>query len=176
MPYVGCPRCDLTVYSAARFARVDECPGCGASLRSRPGSFDGHGRLDWRLPRDPASAGAARRAVDELSHRLQPTLLADLRLLVSELVTNSVQHGPPNGASPIRLHLSISTGSVRAEVLDGGSGFIPARTGPAPDARSGWGLDLVEQLADRWGVTGPPGTRVWVELDRRRFERVDGLR
>ncbi len=37
MPYVVCPTCDLTVYSAAKVSTVDECPRCGTML-GRTGS------------------------------------------------------------------------------------------------------------------------------------------
>ena len=39
---------------------------------------------------------------------------------------------------------------------------------PPPDdplRASGWGLVLVEELADRWGVDHDPRTRVWFEMD-----------
>ncbi len=123
MPYVSCQRCGVTVYSAARFSGVDECPGCRAALGSGPKWFESSQSTDRLLACDPESVGAARDAVDELSARLQPDLLADLRLLVSELVTNSVEHGPRKSGKPIGLRLSISNASVRAEVRDGGCGF-----------------------------------------------------
>ena len=39
MPYLHCPECRLTVYSAARFSTVDTCPRCGASLDRAPRSL-----------------------------------------------------------------------------------------------------------------------------------------
>jgi anti-sigma regulatory factor (Ser/Thr protein kinase) len=58
---------------------------------------------------------------------------------------------------------------VRIEVSDGGAGFVPPKR-PAPrlDAEEpgGWGLVLVDRLADRWGVARDEGTSVWFELDR----------
>jgi endogenous inhibitor of DNA gyrase (YacG/DUF329 family) len=33
MPYVTCPTCDTSVYTAARFSTTDECPQCGTALR-----------------------------------------------------------------------------------------------------------------------------------------------
>jgi hypothetical protein len=56
---------------------------------------------------------------------------------------------------------------VRVEVDDPGSGFEPRAPEPDPTKASGWGLYLVDELADRWGV-GPGsrgGTRIWFELD-----------
>ncbi len=126
--------------------------------------------LTRRFPSDPSSIRAARRAVDELSAWLQPVLLADLRLLVSELVANSVEHGPQRGGRTIRLRVSIGEERVRAEVEDDGCGFIPMASLPPAEAPSGRGLYFVEELAAAWGVTSADGTRVWFELDRERFE------
>ena len=39
MPYLHCPECRLTVYSAARFSTLDTCPRCGASLEGAPRSL-----------------------------------------------------------------------------------------------------------------------------------------
>ena len=35
MPYVICPACGLTTYSAALWSSVDACPRCGRDLPSR---------------------------------------------------------------------------------------------------------------------------------------------
>jgi len=104
--------------------------------------------------------------VDNLSGRLQPDLLADLRLLVSELVSNSVEHGQPGDGTPIGLQISISNERIRIEVRDGGNGFTPPPSPPVLGAHSGRGLYLVDQIADRWGVAGRHSTSVWVEFDR----------
>jgi anti-sigma regulatory factor (Ser/Thr protein kinase) len=87
-----------------------------------------------------------------------------LRLLVTELVTNSVKH---TGASTVVLKVLVRSRAVTTEVIDAGPGFDPGETaGPAPD-HTGWGLFLVERLAERWGVTqNGEGTKVWFELRR----------
>jgi anti-sigma regulatory factor (Ser/Thr protein kinase) len=89
-------------------------------------------------------------------------LHSDVRLLVSELVTNSVRHaGQPAGA-PLRITAAAVDGVVRIEVKDQGHGPVRRR---APDRRSGgFGLHLVERLAARWGVNHEHGTCVWFEL------------
>jgi anti-sigma regulatory factor (Ser/Thr protein kinase) len=86
----------------------------------------------------------------------------DVRLLVSELVTNSVRHaGQPAGA-PVRISAASVDGVVRIEVHDQGQGRVRRR---APDRRAGGlGLHLVERLAARWGVNHENGTCVWFEL------------
>jgi hypothetical protein len=56
--------------------------------------------------------------------------------------------------------------SLRIEVCDNGRGFEVAEPDPNPARPSGWGLYLVRELADRWGVEQNHQTRVWFELDR----------
>ena len=86
-----------------------------------------------------------------------------MRLLVSELVTNSVRHvtGSPQ---PVVLAVLIGAGAIRVEVRDGGAGFEPGKPEPR-GADGGFGLFLVERMASRWGVDTADGTRVWFELD-----------
>jgi anti-sigma regulatory factor (Ser/Thr protein kinase) len=89
-----------------------------------------------------------------------------LRLLVSELVTNSVRHAAANDA-PVALSLRIAQRTVRVEVHDGGHGFDPGTPTPrsADAGYGGYGLFLVERMASRWGVNTGAGTMVWFELD-----------
>ena len=86
-----------------------------------------------------------------------------LRLLVSELVTNSVRH-VAGSEKPVKLAVRIAGGKIRVEVHDGGAGFAPGRPEPR-GADGGFGLFLVERMASRWGVETRDGTRVWFELD-----------
>jgi anti-sigma regulatory factor (Ser/Thr protein kinase) len=115
------------------------------------------------IPRDIQAPATARAAVRRLEDRLAPDLVEDVTLLVSELVTNGIKYG---GEGVIRLEIEApAPGNVRVEVVDQGVGFLPvARTRPRTEA-GGWGLHLVEQLADRWGVH-EGSTHVWFEIDR----------
>ncbi|MFD7303211.1 ATP-binding protein [Streptomyces pharetrae] len=98
----------------------------------------------WGLPLDPA------------------------RLIVAELAANAAVHGKVPGRS-FRLGLAVTgCGVLRIEVTDAKGECVPRRRDAAPDpAESGYGLLLVEELADRWGVRlGPvPCKTVWAELD-----------
>jgi anti-sigma regulatory factor (Ser/Thr protein kinase) len=120
--------------------------------------------LSLHLDRSPEAAAKARRGLANLRGDLDPPLMETLRLLVTELVTNSVRH---TGAPSVRLKVLVGSRVVLTEVTDAGPGFDPAETGsPGPD-NTGWGLFLVERLAERWGVTkNGHGTRVWFELRR----------
>jgi anti-sigma regulatory factor (Ser/Thr protein kinase) len=83
-------------------------------------------------------------------------------LLVSELVTNSVRHaGQPAGA-PVHIRAAPVERGVRVEVEDQGHG--PVRRRSSGDDDGGFGLCLVERLAERWGVDHAGGTCVWFEL------------
>jgi anti-sigma regulatory factor (Ser/Thr protein kinase) len=112
------------------------------------------------LPRSPRAPGQARDALTSLN-ALDAELLGDAKLLVSELVTNSVKYG---GDGPVRLIVRYEdSGRLRIEVVDRGGGFVPiARDRPATDV-GGWGLHLVQELTDRWGVY-EGSTHVWFEL------------
>jgi anti-sigma regulatory factor (Ser/Thr protein kinase) len=126
-------------------------------------------RFEVDLPRDLDSAAAARHAVDQLSGRLPEDQLGDVRLLVSELVTNSLRHAELGPEDRIALVLRVDDATVRVEVADPGKGFVYAGPATDPDDVDGWGLYLVETLSDRWGVDkddGGDATRVWFELDR----------
>ena len=51
------------------------------------------------------------------------------------------------------------------EVADSGEGFDPESAPRGPGEPGGWGLYLVEQIADAWGIRPTaPGTCVWFEL------------
>jgi anti-sigma regulatory factor (Ser/Thr protein kinase) len=120
--------------------------------------------LHLRLPPDPEAAGAARHALDRLQGRLRPELLEDVRLLVSELVTNSVRHARLNPDGWITLRVDASASSLRIDVIDPGPGFEVRSVEPSIYQTSGWGLFLVDRIADRWGVERGKLTRVWFEL------------
>ena len=78
--------------------------------------------------------------------------LEALRLLVSELVTNSVRHAGLGERGCIQLSVRVSDGVVYAVVSNPGKYFDARPVRPAPEQTSGWGLYLVDQVATRWGV------------------------
>jgi anti-sigma regulatory factor (Ser/Thr protein kinase) len=116
------------------------------------------------IDRDLRAPTMARRAVEQFGERIDPSIVPDVRLLVSELITNSVKYG---GDGQVQLILtSEHPQHVHVEVVDQGEGFIPtARDRPKTEA-GGWGLHLVEVLTRRWGVR-EGSTHVWFEIDRR---------
>ena len=107
---------------------------------------------------------AARRMVIAPDDAVPATVREDVLLLVTELVTNSVKHAR---ADSVVLRVLVGRKAVWTEVADEGPGFDPADAQSADQQRPGWGLFLVERLADRWGVKhAGRSTKVWFELRR----------
>jgi anti-sigma regulatory factor (Ser/Thr protein kinase) len=122
------------------------------------------GTLELTLPAEPESVAEARtRVCDALEPYLANGESETLKLLVSEVVTNAVKHG--DSTHPVQLHAHWNA-EVRIEVCDHGEGFTPAPRNGALDEPGGFGLYLVGQLADRWGVETDDGTTVWFVLRR----------
>jgi anti-sigma regulatory factor (Ser/Thr protein kinase) len=123
-------------------------------------------RYEVDLARDPDSPAEARRALGEVSDHLTPRRLEDAQLLVSELVTNAIRHAGLHDDDLIKLVVVAGDRALRIEVCDPGRGFEVTEPDPDPTRPSGWGLYLVRELSDRWGVERNAQTRVWFELDR----------
>lgn len=117
------------------------------------------------LPAHPSVVGSARDAATGLARWLPPETLHTLELVVSELVTNAIRHAGTEGGT-VQVRISLRDDSVLAEVRDAGPGF-DAPEHPSPHGiSSGFGLFLVDRLAERWGVSAGGPTRVWAELRR----------
>lgn len=77
--------------------------------------------LDLTLPPRPESVAVARRAVGEMLEGLDDRTQDGVRVIVSELVTNALKHGPDR---PIALRLWRDGESIRGEVEDEGTGKV----------------------------------------------------
>jgi anti-sigma regulatory factor (Ser/Thr protein kinase) len=121
--------------------------------------------LSVRFSRGPSAASAARNALRALEPRLDGQLLDDIRLLVSELVTNAIRHADHGVSGDIGLDVTIARGCIRVEVANPGAGFVVRERDNDTSRPGGWGLYLVDRIADRWGVARNSVTRVWFEID-----------
>lgn len=121
--------------------------------------------LQVDLPAEPTAAARARAALGELAPPIDEPLMVDLRLLVSEIVTNAVRHTDAGGAARVQLVMDRREDCVRIEVHDEGTGFAaPAEPMPRAEGTSGWGLFLLQKLARSWGTEPAPDAHVWFEL------------
>jgi anti-sigma regulatory factor (Ser/Thr protein kinase) len=121
--------------------------------------------VERELPKSGEAPALARDAVGRLRGDVPEVFVDDAKLLVSELVSNGVKYG---GDGQIMLHIEADPNRVRAEIVDQGSGFEPqtrANRKMALADEGGWGLHLVEALADDWGVH-EGSTHVWFEIRR----------
>jgi anti-sigma regulatory factor (Ser/Thr protein kinase) len=103
---------------------------------------------------------------DKLRGRVPEEVLEDAELLTTELVANGVRHGGATDDEALRIRLEGRHGSLRVEVADPGSN--PFRVAPRQadiENGGGIGLQLVDQVARRWGVGQQAPTTVWFELE-----------
>jgi two-component sensor histidine kinase len=122
-------------------------------------------RFELTLPPSIPSVGRARAAVARwLPDDVAADALADAKLVVSELVANSVRHGALAADGFVRVRLALRAGLLNLEVEDSGTTGVVAPRAPDLDGGGGFGLQIVAALARRWGIVREPGTRVWVEL------------
>lgn len=122
--------------------------------------------LDLQTNREAPSVARAAIAGFSEERDLGESTLATLTLLVSEVVTNAVIHPEVDDPGDIQLRARFAGDVIRVEVTDGGDGFEPRPRDPARSDR-GYGLYLLEQQAERWGVERADGTTVWFELSLR---------
>lgn len=92
--------------------------------------------------------------------------LDDGLLVGSELVTNAVQHSDCAADDRLSIEIARCPGALRIAVHDPGRSAQSAA--PVPTGRSepgGWGLQLIDRIAKRWGSERPDGYWVWAELE-----------
>ena len=119
----------------------------------------------FRLAPEPHSVPRARERVIALAEPfVAATRIADLRLVISEVITNAVRHG---GEGDMLVAVTPKQGYLCVQVTDTGDGFAPRPRAFEPDEDDGgFGLFLVERLTRRWGLTREnSNTRVWFEFD-----------
>ena len=117
------------------------------------------------IPAGLAAPKAARDAVEAwMPAGVDPVLLHDAQLLVTELVANSVRHADVPDGTPIDVSAGSTDALIWFQVADAGRSRSVQRRAPRPGG--GMGLNLLNNVASRWGVAYNGGTSVWFELER----------
>lgn len=122
---------------------------------------------ELKLLPDEAAPAAARGWMNRFSGEVSPEQLEDARLVVDELVSNSVRHANlPLEYGRVTVRLTLRQGVLEGSVCDTGDGFEVVRPPrPRGDMSGGWGLPIVERLCARWDAARRDGLFcVWFEI------------
>ena len=136
----------------------------GQGAKTRTAAGPSQAELMVSVPASAEAGGALRRAVRSLDRWLGRRTAQDVELLVTELATNGVKHARTVDGNRITLDARVDPDRLRVEVRDGGHGFDPGGRRASSAEPGGWGLKLVDRLADSWGIEGEPSTTVWFEI------------
>lgn len=115
------------------------------------------------LPADEYAPALSRAALTGLAAEVGMTdpLLADMKVVLSEVVLNAITHGAAAGNGLVQVELSGADGVFRAVVLDRGPGLVAGHP-------EGTGMSALQKLADSWAVEDrPDGPGVRVEFSKR---------
>ena len=119
--------------------------------------------LTLDLPCDPDAPAAVRYALADLDQ--YGWQLGDMMLVASELVTNAVIHSGCSADHSVSVLASLRGDRLLIAVHDPGVSGQPAQVRHGEQSTlGGWGLQIVEELAHRWGSERPDGYRVWAEF------------
>jgi len=119
--------------------------------------------MSLQLPCDADAPGQARHALSELE--CLGWIAGDIMLVASELVTNAVLHSGCRPEDDLAVSAEQRAGRITISVRDPGLSPGGAQATPGPGFQTGgWGLRIVDQLADRWGHERDGGNCVWAEV------------
>ena len=123
-------------------------------------------RLTAEFPPSSSSPGAARRfAQSSLRGWGHQDRVDDAVLIVSELVTNSIEY---SSSDTVCVDLACAGGNVYVAVSDTAANSLPVLRRPGQGTHAGRGLRIVSSSSTWWGVTAASSVKtVWAELSQR---------
>ncbi|HLX31314.1 MAG TPA: ATP-binding protein [Gaiellaceae bacterium] len=117
-----------------------------------------------RIPARAEYIALARLALSGLAAiaSLSDEELADLKLALTEAVSNSVRHAYADGSGFVSISYELSGRALGVEVVDDGAGFDPERP-PALEGEEltegGLGIAIIRTIADEFEIHSQPGER-----------------
>jgi serine/threonine-protein kinase RsbW len=117
--------------------------------------------LELDLPCDEHAPATVRQVLSDVPDA--PWAIGDAMLVASELVTNAVLHSGCKADHEIKVSVGIREERLVIAVVDPGLSGGDAQVRENPTF-GGFGLQIVDQLADKWGSERAHGYRVWAEV------------
>jgi serine/threonine-protein kinase RsbW len=126
--------------------------------------LEGMRTVRLRIPARAEYVALARLALSGLADiaALPEELVADLKLALTEAVSNSVRHAYGEGGGFVSVAYELGHDSLAVEVVDDGEGFDPERP-PALEGEEltegGLGIAIIRTIADDFELESRPGVR-----------------
>jgi serine/threonine-protein kinase RsbW len=126
--------------------------------------LEGMRMVRLRIPARAEYIAVARLALSGLADiaALSEELLADLKLALTEAVSNSVRHAYAGGGGFVSISYELSRNTLGIEVVDDGAGFDPERPTPLEGeelTEGGLGIAIIRTIADDLEIHSRPGVR-----------------
>ena len=138
--------------------------GEAALMEAEGAALEGMRSVRLRVPARAEYVALARLALSGLADivALPEELLADLKLALTEAVSNSVRHAYADGAGFVSIAYELSGDALTVEVVDDGQGFDPNRP-PTLEGEEltegGLGIAIIRAIADEFELESRPGAR-----------------
>jgi serine/threonine-protein kinase RsbW len=138
--------------------------GEAALVQAAGEELEGMRTVRLRVPARAEYVALARLALSGLANivTLPEELLADLKLALTEAVSNSVRHAYAGGSGFVSIAYELRSNALAVEVVDDGKGFDPDRP-PALEGEEltegGLGIAIIRTIADEFELHSQPGVR-----------------
>ena len=138
--------------------------GEAALIETAGEALEGMRSVRLRVPARAEYVALARLALSGLAEivALSDELLADLKLALTEAVSNSVRHAYPDGSGFVSIEYELTGEALDVEVVDDGTGFDPDRPPPLEGeelTEGGLGIAIIRTIADEFELQSQPGVR-----------------
>ena len=112
----------------------------------------GRAPVTLRVPFAASSVSVARQKLKTWLNEagVEGDVVEDARVVISELVANSVRHAQPLPDGEILVSWKMARQGLQISVTDGGSGTRPRKVNAPSSALAGRGMAIVETLAETW--------------------------
>jgi serine/threonine-protein kinase RsbW len=135
-----------------------------ALAQSTGEELEGMRTVRLRIPARAEYIALARLALSGLTDiaALPEELVADLKLALTEAVSNSVRHAYDGSSGFVSIAYELGGSSLGIEVVDDGAGFDPERPAPLEGedlTEGGLGIAIIRTIADELEIQSQPGVR-----------------